>query len=139
MTVPGDTRAPRGGRDSQEERRGCGRKWLKTLQAATWCFQPPRLEALAVNITIRARTGSEVKPKLLSWVQFFVTHGLYPARLLSPWNSPGKNTGVGSRSLLQGIFPTWGLNPGPAYCRQILYHLSHQGSPAGTGEVAERA
>ena len=47
----------------------------------------------------------------------------------SPWNSPGQNTGVGSRSLLQGIFPTQGLNPGLLHCRQILYQLSHQGSP----------
>ena len=37
---------------------------------------------------------------------------LRPSRLYSPWNSPGQNTGVGSRSLLQGIFPTQGLNPG---------------------------
>ena len=56
-------------------------------------------------------------------------HGLEPARLLCPWNSPGKNTGVGSHSLLQGIFPTQGLNPGLLHCRHILYHLSHQGSP----------
>ena len=40
-----------------------------------------------------------------------------------------KNTGVGCRSLLQGIFPTWGLNPGLLLCRWILYHLSHQGNP----------
>ena len=44
------------------------------------------------------------------------------------WNSPSKNTGVGSHSLLQGIFPTQGLNPGALHCRQILYSLSHQGS-----------
>ena len=49
-------------------------------------------------------------------------HGLY-----SPWNSPGQNTGVGSLSLLQGIFPTQGSNPGLPHCRQILYQLSHQG------------
>ena len=51
-------------------------------------------------------------------------HGLY-----SPWNFPGQNTGVGSLSLLQGIFPTqesyWGL----PHCRWILYQLSHKGSP----------
>ena len=51
-------------------------------------------------------------------------HGLY-----SPWNSPGHNTGVGSLSLLQGIFPTQGSNPGLLHCRQILHQLSHQGSP----------
>ena len=54
-------------------------------------------------------------------------HGLSPARLLS-WDSPGKNTGVGCHSLLQGIFLTQGLNPRLLDCRQILYHLSHQGS-----------
>ena len=44
-------------------------------------------------------------------------------------DSPGKNTGVGCHALLQGIFPTQGLNPGLLHCRWILYHLSHQGSP----------
>ena len=44
-------------------------------------------------------------------------------------DSPGKNTGVGCRALLQGIFSTHGLNPGFPHCRQIIYHLSHQGSP----------
>ena len=47
----------------------------------------------------------------------------------SPWNSPVQNMGVGNCFLLQGIFPTQGLNPGFPYCRWILYHLSHQGSP----------
>ena len=56
-------------------------------------------------------------------------HGLYPARLLCPWDSPGKNTGVGCHTLLQGIFPTQGSNPHLAHYRRILYHLSHQGSP----------
>ena len=54
---------------------------------------------------------------------------LWPHRLHSPWNSPGQNTGVGSLSLLQGIFPTQGWNPGLPHCRQILYQLSYQGSP----------
>ena len=51
-------------------------------------------------------------------------HGLNPARLLCPWNFPGKNTGVGCHALLYGIFPTQGLNPGLLHCRQILYRLS---------------
>ena len=46
--------------------------------------------------------------------------------LYSPWNSPGQNTGVGSLSLLQGIFPTQGLNPGLLPYRWVLYQLSHQ-------------
>ena len=44
-------------------------------------------------------------------------------------DSPGKNTGVGCHALLQGIIPTQGLNSGVPHCRQILYPLSHQGSP----------
>ena len=58
------------------------------------------------------------KLKSLGHVRLFVT----------PWNSPGQNTGVGSLSLLQGIFPTQGSNPGLPHCR-ILSQLSHQGSP----------
>jgi len=42
---------------------------------------------------------------------------------------PSKNTGVGCHALLQEISPTQGLNPGLSHCRQILYHLSHKGSP----------
>ena len=59
-----------------------------------------------------------------------VSDSLQPHGLYSAWNSLGQNTGVGSRSLLQGIFPTQGLNPGLPYHRQILYPLSHQGSPS---------
>ena len=51
-------------------------------------------------------------------------HGLH-----SLCNSPGQNTGVGSLSLLKGIFPIQGSNPGLPHCRRILYHLSHKGSP----------
>ena len=47
-----------------------------------------------------------------------------------------KNAGVGSLSLLQGIFPTQGLNPGLLHCRQIPYHLNHQASPRKLGWVA---
>ena len=54
---------------------------------------------------------------------------LQPHGLHSPWNLPGQNTGVGSLSLLQGIFPTQGLKPCLLHCRRILYQLSHQGSP----------
>ena len=47
-----------------------------------------------------------------------VSDSLWPRGLYSPWNSLGQNTGVGSLSLLQGIFPTQGLNPGLPPCRQ---------------------
>ena len=51
---------------------------------------------------------------------------LHQAPLL--WDFPGKSTAVGCHCLLQGIFPTQGSNPGLPHCRQMLYHLSHQGS-----------
>ena len=54
-----------------------------------------------------------------------VSNSLCPHGLYSPWNSPGQNTGVGSLSLLQGIFPTQGLNPGLPHCKRILYQLSY--------------
>ena len=54
----------------------------------------------------------------------------------SPWNSPGHNTGMGSFSLLQGVFPTQGLNPGLPHYGQILYQLSHKGSPRILERVA---
>ena len=57
-----------------------------------------------------------------------VSDSLQPHGLYSPWNSPGQNTGVGSLSLFQGVFPTQGLNPGLPHCGRILYQLSHQGS-----------
>ena len=47
------------------------------------------------------------------------SHGLYPIKLLCPWDFPGKNTGVGCHVLLQGIFPTQGSNSGLLHCRQI--------------------
>ena len=59
---------------------------------------------------------------------------LGPTRLLCPWDFPGRNTGVGWHFLLQEIFLTQGSNTGLAHCtvllhcRQILHHLSHQGS-----------
>ena len=58
-----------------------------------------------------------------------MSDSLWPRGLYSPCNSPGQNIGVDSHSLLQGIFPTLGLNPGLPHCRRILYQLSHQGSP----------
>ena len=57
--------------------------------------------------------------------------GLEPARVLCPWNSPGKNTGVDCHFLLQGIFPTQGSNSGLHHCRQILYVLNHGGLGRG--------
>ena len=54
-----------------------------------------------------------------------VSDSLQPHGLYSPWNSPNQNIGVGSLSLLQGIFPTEGSYPGLLHCRHMLYQLSH--------------
>jgi len=70
----------------------------------------------------KAKVDSDklTKWKSLSRVRLFV---------ISPWNSPGQNTGVGSLSLLQRIFLTQGSNSGLLHCRQILYQQSCQGNP----------
>ena len=72
------------------------------------------------------------KTEFLKTVQLYhsvVSSSLQPRGLYSQWNSPGQNTGVDSLSLLQGIFPTQGSNPGLLHCRWILYQMSHKGSP----------
>ena len=64
--------------------------------------------------------GKESESRLV--VPALQPHGLY-----NPWNSLAQNTGVGSLSLLQGIFPTQGSNPDLPLGRWILYQLSHKG------------
>ena len=82
----------------------------------------PRSPTLPVDTLPSEPPG---KPQFCS----VVSDSLWPHRLYSSWNFPGQNTGVGSLSLLQGIFPTQGSNPGLTQCRQLLYQLSHQRSP----------
>ena len=75
-------------------------------------------------------------PKCIEW-GFVIWKGKWKslsrvqlsATMYSPWNSPGQNTGVGSLSLLQGIFPSQGLNPSLPHCGWVLYQLCYQGSP----------
>ena len=66
---------------------------------------------------------------LMALVMFwlFATPWTMALSLLCPWNSPGRNTGVDCHFLLQRIFLTQGSNLSLLHCRQILYHLSHQG------------
>ena len=77
--------------------------------------------------TIKDRNGMDLTESE-SESYSVVSDSLQPHGLYSPRNSPGQNTGVGSLSLLQGIFPTQGSNPGLLHCRQILYQLRHKGS-----------
>ena len=65
---------------------------------------------------------------LLSRLSSVQPHRWQPTRLCRPWDSPGKNPGVGCHFLLQGIFLIWGSNSGLLRYRQILYLLSHRGS-----------
>ena len=70
------------------------------------------------------------KVKVKSDSRSVMSNSLWPRRApYSPWNSLGQNTKVGSCSLLQGIFPTQGLNSGLLHCRQILCHLRNLGNP----------
>ena len=103
---------------------------------------PSKVQGKEVTIIYEKRMVLPVEPRKLDSLQskrlllLFISHsvvpdslrphGLQPTRLLCPWDSPGKDTGVGRHFLLQGIFPTWGLNPGLPHCRQMLYRLSYQ-------------
>ena len=78
-------------------------------------------------VAVGGARSDMVKWKSEKWKSFSRVR-LFATPLYSPWDSPGQNTGVGSLSLLQEIFPTQGSNPGLLHCRQSLYHLSHKGS-----------
>ena len=82
-------------------------------------------------VSFKDQDSSEYKPwkckwKLISCVWLFATPWIIQ---FSPWNSLGQNTGEGSLSLLQEIFPTQESDRGLLHCRRILYQLSYQGSP----------
>ena len=114
-------------------------QWLSCV----WLFQTPWTAAHQASLSI-TNSWSLLKLMTIDWIgdaiqpsppllslsppafnhsQHQGSHALY-----SPWNSLGQNAGVGSLSLLQGIFPTQGSNPGLPHCRRILYQLSHKGS-----------
>ena len=84
---------------------------------------------MAENIGWNILKSDKIWCQWVSERHWVVSDSLPPHGLNSPWNSPGQNTGVGSLSLLQGIFPIQRSNPGLPHCRQILYQLSHKESP----------
>ena len=96
-------------------------KWSNVFQTKKVCgFRHSRaFSAYLWKKTIFWSIAIESESKSLSHDQLFATL----------WSSPGQNTEVGSLSLLQGIFPTQGSNPGLPHCRRILYQQSHKGSP----------
>ena len=77
--------------------------------------------------SLRLRVTTPLSLSAVSESCSVVSNSLRPHGLYCPWNSPGQNTGVGSHSLLQGIIPTQGWNPGLPHCRQFHYLLSHKG------------
>ena len=98
------------------------------------CFSPIQ-KTLLNGIWILPIT---VLPPLPSERCSVVFDSFWPHGLYNPWNSPGQNTGLGSISLLQGIFPIQGSNPGLLHCRRIPYQLNHKGSPRILEWVAYR-
>ena len=106
---------------------GCCQKRINMYVAPTIprvSFQPLSLRFAYPGFNEQCKqyeSGSESRSVMSDSLR---PHGLY-----SQWNSPGQNTGVGSLSLLQGIFPTQGSNPGLPHCRRILYRLRYKGNP----------
>ena len=112
-------------------------KWLTT-------FPSPLVKEIVFNPLYILASFVKDKVSICAWIYLIICvcvyvshsamseslqpHELYPTRLLCPWTSPGKNIGVGSHSLLQGLLLTQGANWCPSHCGQILCHQSHQGS-----------
>ena len=126
IPAPGDSRPPYG---------SVCFFFLMDVLTLLWFFFFPFLHFLSWSIVhvqykLQGYNSDSQILKALLHVWWYGSHSVLSDCLwlhgLCPWNSPGKNTGVGCYSLLQVIFPTQGSN---LHCRQILYHLNHQGSP----------
>ena len=83
-------------------------------------FNHDEVAGSIIRLTLESESHSVVSNSATPWTY-------------RPWNSPGQNTGMGSPSLLREIFPAQGSNLDLPHCRQILYHLSHKGSPGILG------
>ena len=94
------------------------------------------LHSILRNFVRKAHTQMEDMVCALNKTCLIVSNSATPWTVaLCPWDSLGRNTGVGCHALLQGIFPTQGSNPGLLHCRQIFFlnHLSYQGNPRRHG------
>ena len=105
---------------------------LRVPSCSPWIFWPPTLHSTKVEQSEVAPThwavitaGNEVPHiRSVAMTDSLQPHGLQPARLLCPWDFPGKNTGVVCHFLLQGIFPTQGLSSGLLHHRWTPYHCA---------------
>ena len=104
--------------------------WGSEGQAATLLFWGP---GAGVCVKVKVKSLSHVRLFATPWTVAYHTPGIFHGIFL---DFPGKSTGVSCHFLLQGIFLTQGSNPGLPHCRQMLYHLSHQGSPGNTKALA---
>ena len=106
--------------------------WIENIQMAS-------RQMKMLSITNHQRNANEchkeISPHAVlrlvtqSWLTLCDPMDCSPPGSSDHGDSPGQNTVVGFHAFFQGIFPTQGSNPGLPHCRQILYHLSHQGSP----------
>ena len=109
--------------------------WLRLRNIGKMFVLFPSLRIETLISSLRAPdpfSSSGTLDFLLTWLVIDCLNSIYctlpasSARLLCPWNSPSKSTGVDGHSLLQGIFLTQILNPSLLHCRQPVYHMSHQ-------------
>ena len=115
----------------EDELRGNGRCQL--VDAGSWfdgsCLKVPIPDSPNqlsdhLNPVITIFSSNSVSCSVMS--NFLQPHGLWPTRLLCPWDSPDKNIGMDCHSLLRRSFLTQGSNLGLLHCRQVLYCLSYR-------------
>ena len=103
---------------------------IQYCTSSSQCFKAKKRNMKGINIRRRKHNHHYSQ-----WVKVAQSCSTLCDPIDCPWNSLGQNTGVGSLSLLQGIFPTQGSNPGHSHCRQILYQPSYQRSPLLSNNV----
>ena len=100
--------------------------WGSWLEKLSKCFQANFFPRISQMYTAFSHDRCHCQRRCSIMSDSLRSTRLCSTRLLHSWNFPGKSTRVGCHFLLQGIFPTWGLNPGLPHCRQMLYRLSYQ-------------
>ena len=121
---------------SEQDRASPRERWQPSLEGDVLALRPVQLSNYDSVEQVMTARWAQGPATYLSWKRRLSGWSEWKWKSLSciwpfatPWNSPGQSTGVGSLSLLQGIFPTQGLNPGLPHYWWILYQLSHKGSP----------